>query len=67
MTEETIAKYLNYFKKLNRGFSKNLGRAPHKPILLLSVLQLIKNGSIVSSKVFITAHLILAFKKIGIN
>ncbi len=63
MTEETIAKYLNYFKKLNRGYSKNLGRAPHKPILLLSMLQLIKNGSIVSNKIFITADLILAFKR----
>ena len=63
MTEETIAKYLNYFKKLNRGYTKNLGRAPHKPILLLSVLQLVKNGSIDSNKIFITADLILAFKR----
>lgn len=63
MTEETVAKYLNYFKKLNRGYSKNLGPAPHKPILLLSVLQLIKNGSIVSNKIFISADLILAFKR----
>lgn len=63
MTEETIAKYLNYFKKLNRGYSKNLGRAPHKPILLLSVLQLVKNGTIISNKIFITADLILAFKR----
>ncbi len=63
MTEETIATYLNYFKKLNRGYSKNLGRAPHKPILLLSVLQLIKNGSISSNKIFITVDLILAFKR----
>lgn len=63
MTEETIAEYLNYFKKLNRGYSKNLGRAPHKPILLLSVLQLVKSGSIDSNKIFITADLILAFKR----
>jgi len=63
MTEETIAKYLNYFKKLNRGYSKSLGRAPHKPILLLSVLQLVKSGSIDSNKIFITADLILAFKR----
>ena len=63
MTEETIAKYLNYFKRLNRGYSKNLGRAPHKPILLLSVLQLVKNGTIISNKIFITADLILAFKR----
>ena len=63
MNEETIAKYLNYFKKLNRGYSKSLGRAPHKPILLLSVLQLVKNKTIISNKIFITADLILAFKR----
>lgn len=63
MIEESIAKYLNYFKKLNRGYSKNLGRAPHKPILLLSVLQLIQDGSINSNKIFITPELILAFKR----
>ncbi|TQI69576.1 putative restriction endonuclease [Gramella sp. Hel_I_59] len=63
MIEESIAKYLNYFKKLNRGYSKNLGRAPHKPILLLSILQLIQDGSIDSNKIFITPELILAFKR----
>lgn len=63
MTEESIAQYLHYFKKLNRGYSKGLGRAPHKPILLLSVIQLVKNGSITSNKIFITADLILAFKR----
>ena len=63
MIEESIAKYLTYFKKLNRGYSKNLGRAPHKPILLLSILQLIQGGSIDSTKIFITPELILAFKR----
>lgn len=57
-------KYLKYFLKLQRGFSKNLGKAPHKPVLLLSVIQEIKNGNIDSNKIFITANLILTFRKI---
>lgn len=63
MTEEAIAKYANYFKKLNRGFNKGLGKAPHKPVLLLSVIQLIDKGLITSNRIFITAEIILAFKQ----
>ncbi len=33
--EEILSKYIKSFKSLNRGFNKGLGRAPHKPILLL--------------------------------
>lgn len=63
MSEENIYKYSNYFQKLNRGFSKNIGRAPHKPILLLSIIQLIAKRNIVSNKIFITSEIILAFKQ----
>ncbi|SHG08125.1 putative restriction endonuclease [Salegentibacter echinorum] len=63
MSEEIIYKYSNYFQKLNRGFSKNLGRAPHKPILLLSIIQLIAKGVIKSNRIFITSEIILAFKQ----
>ncbi|HEY9184510.1 MAG TPA: HNH endonuclease [Salegentibacter sp.] len=62
MSEEVIFKYLTYFKKLNRGYSKNLGRAPHKPVLLLSVIQLIAKGIITTNKIFIDSDLILAFQ-----
>lgn len=61
MTEQ-LFKYLQKFKTLNRGFTKNLGRAPHKPILLLSILELINKGTIQSNKIFITAELLLSFK-----
>ncbi len=63
MSEEIIFKYSNYFKKLNRGFNKNLGRAPHKPILLLSIVQLIAKGKITSNRIFITSEILLAFKQ----
>lgn len=54
--------YLAYFLKLNRGYNKGLGFAPHKPILLISVIELIEKGIIDSNKVFITPELVLAFK-----
>ncbi|MGA9325615.1 MAG: HNH endonuclease [Salegentibacter sp.] len=64
MTEELISKYLKDFKKLNRGHTKGLGRAPHKPILLLSVLQLIESGAIRTNRIMISADLVLKFKTI---
>ncbi len=43
-----IEKYIHQLSKLNRAYNKELGFAPHKPILLLSIFELIKNGEIVS-------------------
>lgn len=63
MTEEEIIKYSTYFKKLRCAYVKGMGKAPHKPILLLSILQLIKKGTITSNRIFITAELILEFKR----
>jgi putative restriction endonuclease len=63
MFEEELIKYLTFFKKLNRGFNKELGKAPHKPLLLLSVIQLISNGLINTNRIFITPELVLAFKE----
>lgn len=63
MSEELIIKYSNYFKKLNRGFNKGLGSAPHKPILLLSIIQLISKGIIPTNRIFITSDLLLSFRQ----
>lgn len=62
MTEEKISKYSKQFRSLNRGYNKGLGRAPHKPVLLLTVLQLIKKGIIESNRIFITPDLLLQFR-----
>ncbi len=32
MIEQTLEKYIGLFRKLNRGYNKGLGKAPHKPI-----------------------------------
>jgi putative restriction endonuclease len=58
---EILSKYLTVFKSLNRGYNKNLGRAPHKPILLLAIIQQIDKGNINSNRIFITPELLLSF------
>jgi putative restriction endonuclease len=55
-----IEYYLKCFSKLRRDYK--FGGAPHKPILLLSIIRLIKNGTINSNQIFITPELVLEFK-----
>ena len=62
MDDSLIQKYLLQFKKLNRGYSKGLGKAPHKPILLLSLVRLFSKGLINTNKIFITSDLVLTFR-----
>lgn len=52
--------YITCFKKLKRA--PNLGGAPHKPILLLSVIDCFDAGYINSEKIYITAELMAYFK-----
>lgn len=52
--------YISCFKKLKRA--PNLGGAPHKPILLLSVIDCFNAGYIHSEKIYITAELMAYFK-----
>lgn len=63
MSEEIIIKYSTDFKKLRCAYVKGMGMAPHKPILLLSIIQLIAKGVITSNRIFITADLMLAFRQ----
>ena len=63
MTEETITKYSSQFKKLRCAYVKGMGKAPHKPVLLISIIQLISRGAINSNRIFITSDLLLAFKQ----
>ncbi|MBI1184860.1 HNH endonuclease [bacterium] len=58
--EKTIASYLNRFKKLRVDRSK--GIAPHKPVLLLSVLQAVTSNIITENKIYITPELVALFK-----
>ncbi len=58
--QEALQKYLRAFKKLS--INRSHGVAPHKPILLLSVLQLFKNGFNNNQRIYITPELVALFK-----
>lgn len=57
---EELSKYLSIFKKLR--IDRAHGIAPHKPVMLLSVLQAFSNKSYISSKIYITPELVALFK-----
>lgn len=57
---KNIYYYISCFKKLKRA--PNLGGAPHKPILLLSVIDCFNAGYINSERIYITAELMAYFK-----
>ncbi|MCW3092124.1 MAG: restriction endonuclease [Ferruginibacter sp.] len=53
--------YINKFKRLRVDRSKGQP-APHKPILLLSIIQEIEVGNITENKIYITPELVARFK-----
>ncbi len=60
MENKQLAQYLNDFTSLRRD-AKN-GGAPHKPILLLSLIQAFENGFITDKRIYILPELIGFFK-----
>src|SRR5690606_13110164 len=59
----TLEKYIYKFSKLRVDRSKG-SPAPHKPILLLSIIAEIENGTITENRVYITPELLARFKDI---
>lgn len=57
---KSLTEYIRDFIKLRRAPS--FGGAPHKPILLLSVIDAIEKGYIRNERVYITAELMALFK-----
>jgi len=62
ISDENIFKYLKKFSKLRRDYK--FGGAPHKPILLLAIINLIKKGEINNNFIEISPELVLEFKEI---
>lgn len=58
--EKILQKYLKAFKKLR--IDRAHGVAPHKPILLISVLQTFQNGINNNHRIYITPELVALFK-----
>lgn len=61
MHNPPLIPYMEHFRSLKRAH--NLGGAPHKPILLLSVAQLILAGEMADNRIRITEELIVAFRE----
>ena len=55
--------------KLKRATHRNkvYGKAPHKVVLLLAVVEQIEAGNITDNKIYITADLVAAFQKIWLK
>ncbi len=59
---EALSYYIHCFGKLRRD-NKN-GGAPHKPVLLLSIIELYSKGVIKDNRVYITPEIVSSFKSI---
>lgn len=58
---DALQKYIKAFSKLKQGVTK-YGLAPHKPVMLLSVLQGFESSLINENKIYITPELVFLFK-----
>jgi putative restriction endonuclease len=61
-SDDKICLYLKFFSKLRRDYK--FGGAPHKPILLLAIINLIKKRVIINNNIEISPELVLEFKEI---
>lgn len=57
-----LEKYLFAFGRLKRGVTK-YGLAPHKPVFLISIIELFNKGLISENKLFVNADLVGTFKE----
>lgn len=62
MTNDTLQKYIYLFGKLHRNQNSKWGGAPHKPILLLAVLDGIIRGEVTRNQIELTPQLTAAFR-----
>ena len=58
----SLQKYVQLFTRLKRG-NTHMGFAPHKPVLLLTILQLFDKGLITENRIKINADLVGTFKE----
>ena len=61
--DKVLEEYLNRFAHLNRAPNTRLGRAPHKPVLLLTLLDAVDQGMVNQNFVPITPELAALFRQ----
>lgn len=59
---DSLKLYLHKFTHLRQGGSK-YGKAPHKPLLLLSLIELFEKGEITDNKFYVTPELVATFNE----
>ncbi|WP_299985678.1 HNH endonuclease [uncultured Pontibacter sp.] len=57
-----LPSYLKRFIKLRQGVTK-YGKAPHKPVLLLTLIELFEKAELTANKVYISPELVAQFKE----
>ena len=62
-SDKMLEQYLIRFSRLNRAPNARLGRAPHKAILLLTLLDAVDQGLISENFVPITVELAALFRQ----
>ena len=63
MSNSTLQKYVQKMERLDRGEKADEGPAPHKPLLLLAVIDLIRKGQINENKILPSPDLAEMFLK----
>lgn len=62
-TPTALSNYLKKFSKLRQGVTR-YGKAPHKPVLLLTFIELFEKAELSENKVYISPELVARFKEI---
>lgn len=57
-----LQKFLTKLTHLNRAPTK-YGKAPHKPVLLISFIELIEKGMVIDNRIYVNADLVGTFKE----
>lgn len=58
--EDKLSCYIDAFRKMNRANVRGFV-APHKPVLLLSIMELIEEGKVLSNRIMLEKDLIAKF------
>jgi putative restriction endonuclease len=61
-TTDSLKLYIKKFRKLRQGITK-YGKAPHKPILLITLIELFEKEGIEENKIYISPELVGMFKE----
>jgi putative restriction endonuclease len=62
MAIDLLSKYVGLLGNLHRNHHAKKGYAPHKPILLLAVLDEVESGNIDNNLIVVTPELVASFR-----